>query len=401
MATATKAKTSLEKTGLDVLLRQVHSGGLQVTYWDGETRHYGDASSKLAVEIRTPKVVRAVLKNASLAAGEGYTRGDLRIDEDQLDEFFRLVSVNKNSIGQLKRFTPWHRNERNHLGRQRSQISRHYDVGNDYYRLFLDEHQIYSCAYYLTPGDTLEQAQEQKIQHILRKLKLEPGQRLLDIGCGWGYLAVAAAKTYGVNVLGITLSQEQLAGAHELAAAEGVADKVRFELRNYQELNEELFDRVVSVGMFEHVGRGNQTSYFRAVDRLLKPGGVSVLHTITSVTDEPNDAWIDRYIFPGGYLPTVASITTNMLQAGMWLWAQEDLCQHYDRTLVEWRERHRRNKAKIVAMFDEEFYRMREFWLSGSISAFRNGEAGLSQFIFTKGKPGPDEPPRTLEYVYR
>jgi cyclopropane-fatty-acyl-phospholipid synthase len=397
----TTSKISLEKAGLDALLRRMRHGGVAVTYWDGETRSYGSAPATLQVEIRRSAVVRAMLKNPSLAVGEGYMRGDIYIDEDQLDDFFRLTALNSGSVNALRRFTPWHRNERNHQRRQRSQISRHYDVGNDYYRLFLDEHQIYSCAYYRSPTDTLERAQEQKIAHILRKLKLEPGQRLLDIGCGWGYLAVAAAKQYGVTVLGITLSREQLAGARELAEREGVSDQVRFELINYQELRELPFDRVVSVGMFEHVGQGNQHNYFRAIDRLLKPGGVSVLHTITSVADEPNDPWIDRYIFPGGHLPSVATITTNMLESGMWLWAQEDLCQHYDRTLVEWRRRHRQHKDQIVTMFDEDFYRMRDFWLAGSIAAFRHGGAGLSQFIFTKGKPEPGEPPRTLEHVYR
>jgi cyclopropane-fatty-acyl-phospholipid synthase len=397
---ATISKVSLEKAGLDALLRRIHAGGVQVTYWDSKTRHYGDPSSKLRIEVRKAAVVRSILKDPSLAVGEGYTRGDIYISEDQLDDFFQLLAANTTAISAVRRFTPWHRNERNHEHYQRGQISRHYDVGNDYYRLFLDEHQMYSCAYYRQPTDTLELAQEQKIDHILRKLRLEPGQRLLDIGCGWGYLAVAAAKQYGVSVLGITLSREQLAGARELAEREGVAGKVRFELINYQQLQEEPFDRVVSVGMFEHVGRGNQQHYFKAIDQLLKAGGVSVLHTITSVNDEPNDPWIDRYIFPGGHLPSVASITANMLEAGMWLWAQEDLCQHYDRTLVEWRVRHRRNKARIVAMFDEDFYRMRDFWLAGSISAFRHGGAGLSQFIFTKGKPTQTEAPRTLEHIY-
>jgi cyclopropane-fatty-acyl-phospholipid synthase len=387
---------------LDQLLRRTRSGRITIKYWDGTRTTYGTDGERLGLTIKKPGVVRKLLRSPSMAFGEAYMQKDIEITEGDLGVFFRLQTANR-SMG-LTRLSSLrlYRNQRNHHRRQQSQISHHYDVGNDYYKLFLDQTLTYSCAYFQKAGDSLEQAQRQKIDLVLRKLRLQKGQRLLDIGSGWGHLAVTAAKQYGATVLGVTLSREQLTGARELAEREGVADKVRFELANYQDLPAgEPFDRIVSVGMFEHVGRDNHASYFAKVGELLTEDGLSLLHTITSQYGNPNDAWIDRYIFPGGYLPTVSRIERHLEAADMWSIDRENLWQHYAMTLHEWAQRHARNRAKIIVMYDEVFYRMRELWLAGSEAAFAHGDLGLAQIIFTKRKPVMGEWPLTRDYLYK
>lgn len=383
-----------------VLGRLVKRGRVQVTFWDGSVSEYGDLASPsdelLAVEIVDPALVRRLLVNVSLAVGEGYMNKQLLVDEGQLPLLFELIIRNLPAASLRQPF----RRQRNEKKRQRSYIETHYDVGNDYYDLFLDPSRLYSCAYFVNEADSLEKAQRQKIDHLLSKLQLKPGMRLLDIGCGWGELSVAAAKQ-GVQVLGITLSSEQLKGAKELAIREGVADRIEFRLANYQDLKGEKVDCAVSVGMFEHVGRDNGDQYFSKVAELLVPGGVSVLHTITQQQPRPTNSWIDRYVFPGGYLPTVAEIETGLATHGLWSVDRENLWWHYAETLRHWRIAHRAHRDKIVEMFDERFYLLRDFWLAGSEANFRYGQLGLTQVVFTKGKPADGTWPTTRRYQYR
>ncbi len=390
-----------EKLVVDRLVSRLQFGRVSIEYWDGERRSYGSCGPAVTIRLATPAVAKAALTNISLAFGEGYSRGLVEVPEDELVALFWIVGQNRNVIDRVLPVRWPHRDEANRRHRQRDQIRRHYDVGNDYYRLFLDPTLTYSCAYFEHDDDTLEAAQHQKVDHLLRKLRLAPGQRLLDIGCGWGYLAVAAAQRYGVSVLGITLSSEQLAAARELAEQRGVADRVSFQLANYQDLpgRGTSFDRVVSVGMFEHVGRGQHDRYFAAVRELLTDGGVSVLHTITQQAPEATDPWVDRHIFPGGYLPTVADIERGLAHHDLWSVERENLWRHYALTLEHWRRAHRANRHRIVEMFDEEFYRRREFWLAGSLAGFAHGDLGLAQIVFTKGKPL--DWPWTRRYLYR
>lgn len=378
----------------------VQNGRVAVTYWNGTTKHYvgrqGQDMPELRVEIRSPHVVWRALANVSLALGEGYMDGHVRIDEEQLPLLFELIARNQ-SPG-VRRQPARRASSRRRA--QRGNIATHYDVGNDYYDLFLDPTRMYSCAYFAREEMNLEEAQHAKVDYLLRKLRLEPGMTVLDIGCGWGYLAVAAAKQYGAKVLGITLSSEQLRGAQELAKREGVEHLVQFELTNYQDLKGRKFDRVISVGMFEHVGKGNRDQYFAAVKRLLVPGGVSVLHTITQRQPRLVDAWVDRYVFPGGYLPLVSEIEEGLERHGFWSVDRENLWWHYAETLKWWRNNHRRNRQAIVDMFDERFYRMRDLWLAGSEGGFRHGQLGLTQVVFVNGKPADSTWPRTREYLY-
>jgi cyclopropane-fatty-acyl-phospholipid synthase len=386
---------------LDQVLRtHVHNGHLAVTYPNGQQRNYGDRSSAVKVKIKSLPLLR--LRNPAMFVGESYMLGNIDIDENQLDAFFSLMGKNPSSSGGLKLLEKLPKRQPNRRRSQRRQISHHYDKGNDYYKLWLDETLTYSCAYFVRPTDSLEKAQQQKIDYILRKLQLQPGQRLLDVGCGWGHLCVKAAKDYGVEVLGITLSHEQLAGARELAKKAGVADKVRFELMNYQDvLDDQQFDRIVSVGMFEHVGRGNHDIYFKKIRQLLTDDGLSVLHTITEMVDKPASPWIDKYIFPGGHLTSIDNIETMLAKHRLWSIDRENLWQHYARTLDIWRSRHQAHRREIIEMFDETFYRMQDFWLAGSAATFRYGDTSINQFIFTKNKPMYEKYPLTRKYLYK
>jgi cyclopropane-fatty-acyl-phospholipid synthase len=285
----------------------------------------------------------------------------------------------------LPRVVP--RLRRNTPDRQRGQVQHHYDLGNSFYALWLDASLTYSCAYFRDPDDSLEAAQQQKVDYLLRKLRPREGQRVLDIGSGWGTLLIAAATTYGVRGLGITLSEEQLRHSREAARRAGVEGQVTFELCDYRELARrgERFDRVISVGMFEHVGRRNHGEYHDAVAGMLTDGGVSVLHTISSEVEEPTDAWTDKYIFPGGYVPSTREVVAALPGYGLRLVDYENLRLHYAMTLEEWRRRFEAHRDEVTGMFDERFYRMWDLWLASSAAAFRYGSYNLSQFVLTKG----------------
>lgn len=374
-----------------------------VVYPSGHVETYGqpyDPKSESPVRVAIRNLPITKLHNPALFFGESYMDGNVQIAEEQLDDLFKVMSENESDSLLDMVIEKLPRRHKNRKSVQQEYISQHYDKGNSYYKLWLDSTMTYSCAYFINSSDTLDQAQQQKIGHLLRKLRMSPGQTLLDIGCGWGYLAVAATEQYGARVLGITLSREQLAGARELAKQQGVEDKVRFELTNYQDLqSSEQFDRIISVGMYEHVGRGNHATYFAAIDRLLKDDGVSVLHCITAHNDRPTSPWIDKYIFPGGYLPTVSSIEKLMEDFKFTSIDRENLWQHYAMTLDHWRSRHRAHRDTIIDMFNEKFYRMQDFWLAGSAAAFRYGGTSINQFVFTKRKPSPLSWPLTREYL--
>jgi cyclopropane-fatty-acyl-phospholipid synthase len=390
----------IEKALLDRMLRRVKVGGLSVTYWDGETRRYGDPATRLHVTIKDPAVVRAMGRNPSLAIGEAYMDGTIEID-GPLEKLSELAYANEAAIGLNSANRLYRGLNRNVKSRQPELVSSHYDRGNDFYRLWLDRRTLgYSCAYYRTERDTLEQAEVQKFDHILNKLRLQPGQELLDIGFGWGYLLIRAAKRFKVRGLGVTLSRQQYEYALDWAKRERVDHLVTYELMNYQDLPrlKRQFDRVVSIGFFEHVGRGNHATYFKVVDAMLREGGVSVLHSITANAETEMDAWIDKYIFPGGYIPSIREVTALLPGCGFHLKDYENLGSHYIRTLEEWRRRFDQNKDKVTKMYDERFYRMWRFYLSGSIGAFSSGSIDLSQWVFTKG-PAVDWP-LTREYLY-
>lgn len=391
---------AMEKQIYNSILGRIQHGGMRITYWDGDSYTFGPAKPYFHMVIKSPKAVRAILKNMSLGFGEAYSNDLIEIEGD-LEGPVRLVAENQQVFQGLNKLLYLAKLQKNVTQKQKSYIAHHYDIGNDFYKLWLDKSMMYSCAYFKSATDTLEVAQKQKVEHILKKLQLKKGQTLLDIGSGWGTLLITAAKKYGVTGHGVTLSKEQLAYAKKAASKAGVADKVTFELVNYQELpaRDITFDRIVSVGMFEHVGKGNHDDYYRAIDRLLNPGGISVLHTITQQTELANDPWIDKYIFPGGYIPSNREITKALPAYNFRLVDYENLRIHYAMTLEEWMRRYEKHRPAVVKMFDEHFYRMWHLWLACSAANFRYGALDLSQYVFTKGSQ--NDSPLTRDFLYK
>ena len=286
----------------------------------------------------------------------------------------------------------------NFIKKSKMNVSHHYDISDDLYDLFLDPKRQYSCAYFKNESDTLEEAQNNKIQHIIKKLNIKPNQKVLDIGCGWGSLAIDIAKSVNCEVTGITLSKNQFNYCNKRAKELDLENQLNFKLIDYRELNEK-FDRIVSVGMFEHVGRKFYKKFFKQINKLLKEDGISLVHTIGSV-NPPRDPhpWITKYIFPGGYTPSLSEVTTPVEKAGLIVSDIEVLRLHYSHTLRHWKENCINNKEKIIQMFDEKFFRMWEFYLAGCEMAFKWGDQVVYQFQLTKNYTST---PVTRDYIYQ
>ena len=377
-----------EKKIIDKALRTIRRGGITITFWDGDSRSYGPDEPYATITLRSPRVVRRMLRNTSLGFGECYAEGLIEVD-GPLTSIIRLTTENKFSIHNPLSGIGAVKLKKNRAHAQKSYIAHHYDIGNDFYKLWLDKSLLYTCAYFRTPKDTLEMAQRQKISHVLKKLRLQKGMSVTDLGCGWGDLLITAAKQYGVSGIGVTLSKEQVKYATARAKSERVDHLVKFKLMNFQDLPKYMkgkqFDRVVSVGMMEHVGKGNMDTYFRVVDALLKPGCISLMHYISTHIESDNDAWIDKYIFPGGYIQSVRQSVAILPKYDFYLTDYESLRLHYAMTCREWRRRFNAHKKQVVTMFDEKFYRMWDFWLACSEASFQYGAIDLSHFVFTKG----------------
>jgi cyclopropane-fatty-acyl-phospholipid synthase len=390
----------IEKGLLHQVLSRIKHGAVKVNYWDGTSVTYGNGKPYFTMTLKNAAVVRAILRNLTLGFGEGYMSGDIDID-GPVDNIMRLAGQNTPAFARMSSWRWIKAQNVNIRPNQRQQIAHHYDLGNDFYKLWLDKSMAYSCAYYKKADDTLEQAQSQKIDHLLRKLQLQKGQTLLDIGSGWGALLIRAAKDYGITGHGVTLSSEQWQHSQQAAKAAGVEKQVTFELLGYQDLADrgETYDRIISVGMFEHVGQKNQADYFKAVNTMLKPGAISVLHTITHEHETATEPWIDKYIFPGGYIPSIREVVSELPNHDFHLFDYENLRMHYAKTLDEWLRRYEAHKDKVLKMYDESFYRMWRLYLGSSSAAFRYGDLGLSQFVFTKGLN--NDLPLTREFLYK
>ncbi len=378
------------------LERAVEGGRLTVTYADGSTASFGNGGGDLpdvALRFTDAKVPRDLMFDPRSGAGEAYMDGRIVIERGDVMQLAELVRGNNrwerfgrlSAPGFLRRWKRgWSalRREMNDATSARRNISHHYDIGNDLYRLMLDaEHMQYSCGYWPRQEMTLEEAQTAKLAHIAAKLDLAPGQRVLDIGCGWGGMAIYIAKHADVDVLGITLSKEQLDLAVERAAAAGVSDRVKFELVDYRDLARrgDTFDRIVSVGMFEHVGRPQFETFFRATANLLTEEGVMLVHTIGRMGGPgTTDAFTDKYIFPGGYIPALSETVAASEKVRLIVTDVETLRLHYAFTLREWYKRCLANRDAIVAMYDERFFRMWTFYLSGATASFESG--GMCNF---------------------
>jgi len=338
--------------------------------------------------------------------GEAYTKGSVIIENGTLTEFLDLAlknigrgETNKyNLVINKLRGTYRFLTNFNIKKKSKSNVAHHYDISEQLYDLFLDKKRQYSCAYFKNDGDSLEQAQDNKIEHIIKKLNLKPNQKVLDIGSGWGSLAIEIAKKSQCEVLGITLSENQLQHSIEKAKKDGLENQVQFRLADYRDLNEK-FDRIVSVGMFEHVGRKFYNTYFNSVYKLLNDDGVALIHTIGSV-NPPRDPqpWITKYIFPGGYTPSLSEVVKPIEKSGLMLSDVEVWRMHYAHTLRNWKDRFLSKREEVLEMFDEKFLRMWEFYLAGCEMAFKWGDQVVFQMQLIKKHSAA---PNTRDYIYR
>ena len=386
----------------------VKRGRLRVINFDGQVYEFGDASSPLdaAIRLRDPGTAWHIARNPALNMGEAYVEGSLTIEQGTLFSFLRLLLVNSQSWNDSLSGRLYYRLEDilrmpavlNPLPRSRRNVQHHYDLSDELFSLFLDTDRQYSCAYYRSDGDDLETAQLSKKQHIAAKLNIHPGQHVLDIGSGWGGLALYIARHYPVRVTGLTLSDEQFRHATERACHLGMADRVTFKLLDYRKAIG-TYDRIVSVGMFEHVGRPHFSVFFRQLSDLLKPDGVALIHTIGSQTPPaPINPWLRRHIFPGAYLPALSQLAPIIETRRMWLTDLENLRLHYATTLAAWRERFNANRDRIARLYDERFCRMWEFYLQSCEAGFRWSSLTVFQLQITKSI---DALPVTRDYMMR
>jgi cyclopropane-fatty-acyl-phospholipid synthase len=377
-------------------------GGLAIRYPDGTVRRYGTGEGPL-VTLRDEATVRALVTDPRLALGEGYMEGAIAVEGDDLHGLLAQVVPNtsagtaawfrtRQAMGRVTRRL----HQLNDLRRSRANVAAHYDLTPALYDLFLDADKQYSCGYFRHPDDTLEQAQAQKKEHIARKLLIRPGMRVLDIGCGWGGLALTLARDFGARVVGITLSEEQLAVARRRAEEAGLAGQVEFRLQDYR-LVTETFDRVVSVGMFEHVGLPNYGAYFQAVHDRLAPDGVALIHTIGNAgRPSPTNPFIARHIFPGGYIPALSEVVPAIERSGLRLCDLEAWRLHYAMTLRHWFDRFTARAGEAEAIHDARFVRMWKFYLAASEATFRWGKQDVWQFQLSRRV---DSVPITRDYL--
>lgn len=371
-----------------LLDRMIRSGTLTVIDGHGRTHRFGDGTEPaVTIRLHDPALHLRLVLNPSLAAGEAYMDGTLTIEDGSLAEFLDIATRTRETRGA----TALHRvagaidyslrflQQINTATRARRNVQHHYDLSGALYDLFLDRDRQYSCAYFTDPGNSLEQAQADKKRHIAAKLLLDrPGLRVLDIGSGWGGLGLYLADVAAAEVTGVTLSTEQVKVSQERSAAAGMPGRVRFELRDYRDMAG-AYDRIVSVGMFEHVGVPHYPTFFSKVRDLLKPDGVALLHSIGRM-DGPGvtDPWIRKYIFTGGYVPALSEVLPVIERAGLWVTDVEVLRLHYAETLKRWRANFMAHRIQAARIYDERFCRMWEFYLTGAEMAFRN----MGQMVF-------------------
>jgi len=337
--------------------------------------------------------------------GEAYTNGSLKIENGTLTEFLDItlknigrgeINIYNRILNKLKGTFRYLTNF-NKIIESKKNVNHHYDISEELYDLFLDSHRQYSCAYFKNENDTLEEAQVNKIDHIIKKLNIKPNQKVLDIGSGWGTLGIEIAKKTKATVTGITLSKNQLEYSNNKAKEMNLSNQVEFKLIDYRQLNEK-FNRIVSVGMFEHVGRKYYKTYFNTISKLLKDKGVALIHTIGS-TNPPRDPqpWITKYIFPGGYTPSLSELALPIENSGLIISDVEVLRMHYSHTLRHWKERFLSNKNLILEKFDEKFIRMWEFYLASCEMVFKWGDLVVYQMQLSKDNTSV---PNTRDYIY-
>ncbi len=388
-----------------LLSRAVRRGRLRVVGPEGEIHDFGEGDGpEVAVRITEPALDWRIFINPRLHVAEAYMDGGLVIERGTLLDLLTLYFLNLDAFDRAPNQSFWKGMARggarlltrNDPRKARRNVSAHYDIGNDLYREMLDRDMQYSCGYWPAGVQSLDEAQTAKKRRIAAKLALEPGQRVLDIGCGWGGMALYLAEIAEVEVTGVTLAEEQLAVARKRAAAAGLDDRVRFELRDYRELDE-TFDRVVSVGMLEHVGVGHLPDYFRNVRARLSDGGVALIHSIMGRTPPAGvNPFIQKYIFPGGYIPSMSETLAAIEHSGLWTLDVEVWRLHYAETLRAWRENFEAARDRLAERYDERFKRMWEFYLVSCEAIFRHGPLAVMHLQLGDER---DSVPVTRAYV--
>lgn len=360
----------------------------------------GVGTPRFHLKVNAPISKKDLLTSTSLALGEAYMRKDIEIEGD-------LIAALSCAMEQLSHFRVDKRVLKGILytsskkANQKKEVSSHYDLGNDFYKLWLDQTLSYSCAYFRQPDDALYDAQIAKIDYCLKKLCLSPGMHLLDIGCGWGGLLIAAAKKYGIKGLGVTLSEEQCKEANARIKEEGLEDQIEVRIMDYRDLQKSglAFDRIISIGMIEHVGRKNYGLYLESAKSVLKPGGVFLLHSITAKKETPGDPWIKTYIFPGGVVPSLRELIYNSYETGYLVKDVESLRLHYYHTLLHWFNNFQKCKEEVTQMKGEKFSRMWELYLGCCAASFHCGNIDLHQLVLTNGCN--NDLPLTRDFLYQ
>lgn len=368
--------------------------------WDG-FRIGASATSVGTFRILKPSVLTRLCWQRSLAFGEAYSDGMLDVQGDFVEVLVELnralARSSSNWFGRLS--DRWQRTRHRHsLAESKSSVYHHYDLGNEFYRQWLDEQLVYTCAYYSRPELTLEEAQVAKLDHVCRKLRLQPGETVVEAGCGWGALALHMARQYGVRVRAFNISHEQVAYARDRAKAEGLDNRVQFIEDDYRQIRGR-FDAFVSVGMLEHVGINNFAGLGRLIDRSLKPNGRGLIHTIGRNAPAPMDAWADKYIFPGAEPPSLSQMTEIFEAGRLSVLDVENLRLHYAKTLEEWRQRFESTAKTVERQFDARFVRMWRLYLCASIAAFLSGDLQLFQVVFSRAED--NNLPLTRADLYR
>ncbi|MFT3847491.1 MAG: cyclopropane-fatty-acyl-phospholipid synthase family protein [Propionivibrio sp.] len=380
---------------------------ITIELWNGKRFTLGESfgeESTLVLRIRSPEALGHLIRPSLASLGTAYVEGYVDFEGRMMDAFDKVAGFISSLRPDSER--PRLRKARHTRQLDAKSIAHHYDLSNDFYRLWLDENMVYSCAYFRSPADTLEQAQIQKIDHILNKIQLQPGERLLDIGCGWGALVIRAAQKYGARCIGITLSRAQFDEATQRVRQAGLQDRCEIRLQDYRDVNE-TFDRITSVGMFEHVGLDNLRSYFRKIHDLLRDGGVAMNHGITLTDAESGQTpygggdFIGRYVFPNGELPHVGLVLKEISAAGLETADVENLRVHYARTLEHWSNRFEDNAGQLKEIAGDKRYRVWRAYLAGCAYGFANRWISLHQIVACKAGGNDSYPlPLTREYMY-
>ncbi len=398
------------------LFSQAEGMPFSITYPDKTTVKYGGAGdSTFNLIFKTEKAMRALMVNVDLGFGEAYMVGDIEIEGKMTDLMTMVLTSNLVSAfrkvvyrpGNILRHLPgqarvfWHYLYQRHTYQNDKRfISEPYDLGNDFYALWLDKDMQYTCGYFKTPQDSIDLAQEQKREQLCRKLSLKPGETLLDIGCGWGGMIIYAAKHYGITGLGVTLSKEQAEESNRRIEKAGLSNKIHVEHADYRDLPKQgrVFDKVISVGCLEHIGKANHDLFFSIAKQSLKPGGTFVLHTIGKLKPGPGLAFGNKHVFPGVYTATLAEISLCLEKLNMRIQDVENMRLHYSYTTQRWLDAFEAHVDEIREMYDEQLVRLFRIYLSHGVALMRYGNNELYQLIIT---PGIDnERPLTRDYLY-